>query len=242
MLVVCMCNITFDSMTRSHQYSMCPEKSKYPFEICCSAHSLSRELLPQWRSLHPGSAPWLPSSRKMAHFGCLDPTDLNQAIQQEHYPLSTIEDVATLLHEAKIFTILDVCKGLLHIEQDEPSSFLTTPFGWYRWKRMPSGISSALVYWEWFNISANSSLRDLLQSGPGTTSQDSRFCSRSSGSIAANRHQLPSTVGGTTLKRKSTLQCDASQVGLSAALMQNKQPVAYASRALKPGKKMSYWL
>ena len=64
-----------------------------------------------------------------------------------HYQLPTIEDVATLLYEAKIFTILDVCKGLLHIEQDEPSSFLTTPFGWYRWKRMPSGISSALVYW-----------------------------------------------------------------------------------------------
>ena len=124
MLVVCMCNITFDSMTRSHQYSMCPEKSKYPFEICCSAHSLSRELLPQWRSLHPGSAPWLPSSRKMAHFGCLDPTDLNQAIQQEHYPLSTIEDVATLLHEAKIFTILDVCKGLL---QTSPRPSLLYP-------------------------------------------------------------------------------------------------------------------
>ena len=108
---VCWLSACANHMTRSHQYSMCPDNSKYPFEICCSAHSLSRELLPQWRSLHPGSAPWLPSSRKMAHFGCLDPTDLNQAIQQEHYPLSTIEDVATLLHEAKIFTILDVCKA-----------------------------------------------------------------------------------------------------------------------------------
>ena len=29
-----------------------------------------------------------------------------------------------------------------------------------------------------------------------------------------------------------TLQCDASQTGLGAALLQNGQPVAYASRAL----------
>ena len=36
------------------------------------------------------------------------------------------------------------------------------------------------------------------------------------------------------LKKEVTLQCDASQSGLGAALMQNGQPVAYASRALTP--------
>ncbi len=34
------------------------------------------------------------------------------------------------------------------------------------------------------------------------------------------------------LKEDVTLQCDASQSGLGAALLQNGQPVAYASRAL----------
>ena len=34
------------------------------------------------------------------------------------------------------------------------------------------------------------------------------------------------------LKEEVTLQCDASQSSLGAALMQNGQPVAYASRAL----------
>ena len=34
------------------------------------------------------------------------------------------------------------------------------------------------------------------------------------------------------LKDEVTLQCDASQSGLGAALLQNGQPVAYASRAL----------
>ena len=31
---------------------------------------------------------------------CLDPTDLNRAIQRENYPLPTIEDVTTRLHGA----------------------------------------------------------------------------------------------------------------------------------------------
>lgn len=34
------------------------------------------------------------------------------------------------------------------------------------------------------------------------------------------------------LQEEVTLQCDASQFGLGAALLQNGQPVAYASRAL----------
>ena len=77
---------------------------------------------------------------------CLDPKDLNQAILREHYPLPTIEEVATRLHGARVFTVLDVSQGFWHIELDEESSFLTTfytPFGRYRWKRMPFGISSA---------------------------------------------------------------------------------------------------
>ena len=36
------------------------------------------------------------------------------------------------------------------------------------------------------------------------------------------------------LQDKVTLQCDASQHGLGAALLQKGQPVAYASRALTP--------
>ena len=64
---------------------------------------------------------------------CLNPQDLNRAILHEHYQLPTIEDIATRLHGAKVFSVLDVSKGFWHIELDEPSSFLTTfhtPFGW----------------------------------------------------------------------------------------------------------------
>ena len=48
---------------------------------------------------------------------CLDPKDLNQAIQREHYPLPTIEDVAIHLHGAKMFTEVDVRNGFWHIIQ-----------------------------------------------------------------------------------------------------------------------------
>ena len=75
---------------------------------------------------------------------CLDPKDLNKAIHREHYPLPTIEDIATRLHGAKLFTILD--GGFWHVVLDETSSFLTTfhtPFGQYHWKRMLFGICSA---------------------------------------------------------------------------------------------------
>ena len=77
---------------------------------------------------------------------CLNPRDLNKAIRREHYPLPTIEDIVTRLHGAKVFTVLDVSKDFWHVELEEDSSFLTTfntPFGRYRWKRMPFGICSA---------------------------------------------------------------------------------------------------
>ena len=77
---------------------------------------------------------------------CLDPKDLNHAIRRENHQLPTIEDIATRLHGAKVFTVLDVRHGFWHVRLDERSSYLTTfntPFGRYRYKRMPFGISSA---------------------------------------------------------------------------------------------------
>ena len=82
---------------------------------------------------------------------CLDPKDLNCAIKREHYPLPTIEDIATRLHGAKVFTKLDVRSGFWHVNLYEKSSYLTTfntPFERYRWMRMPFGISSAPVVFQ----------------------------------------------------------------------------------------------
>lgn len=77
---------------------------------------------------------------------CLDPRDLNKAIKREHYRIPTPEDISAELHEKKVFSILDEKDGYWQVELDEPSSYLctfNTPFGRYRFKRMPFGISSA---------------------------------------------------------------------------------------------------
>ena len=52
---------------------------------------------------------------------CLDPKDLNRAIRRENYQLPTIEDMATRLHGAKVFTVLDVRHGFWHVRLDDRS-------------------------------------------------------------------------------------------------------------------------
>ena len=77
---------------------------------------------------------------------CIDPKDLNRAIKRPHYPLPTVEEVATSLSKAKVFSVLDAKSGFWQVQLDDASSRLTTfntPFGRYRWLRMPFGISSA---------------------------------------------------------------------------------------------------
>nr|XP_058968946.1 uncharacterized protein LOC131795390 [Pocillopora verrucosa] len=82
---------------------------------------------------------------------CLDPRDLNVAIKRENFPMPTIEEIATRLNGAKLFSVFDASNGFWQVELDEESSMLTTfntPFGHYRWKRMPFGINSAPEVWQ----------------------------------------------------------------------------------------------
>lgn len=64
----------------------------------------------------------------------IDPRDLNSAIQREHFPLKTVEDVIEKMSQAKFFTKLDAVSGFWQIQLDEPNSRLctfNTPFGRY---------------------------------------------------------------------------------------------------------------
>ena len=82
---------------------------------------------------------------------CLDPQHLNKVVMRSHYPLPTIEEVASRLTNAKVFTVLDAKTGFWQVKLAEDSSYLTTfntPFGRYRWIRMPFGISSAPEVWQ----------------------------------------------------------------------------------------------
>ena len=71
---------------------------------------------------------------------CIDP---RKATQRCKYQLLRI---LPQLAEAKIFSVLDAKDGFHQVKLDESSSHLTTfwtPFGRYRYLRMPFGISSA---------------------------------------------------------------------------------------------------
>ena len=61
----------------------------------------------------------------------------------EHYRLPVLDDVLPKLRDAKVFSKLDVREAYSHVKLDEDSSKLTTmitPFGRYRWKRLPFGL------------------------------------------------------------------------------------------------------
>ena len=82
---------------------------------------------------------------------CLDPKDLNTAIKRSHYPLPTVEDDASRLTNAKIFSVVDTKSGFWQVKSAESFSYHTTfntPFGRFRWLRMPFGISSAPEPWQ----------------------------------------------------------------------------------------------
>ena len=77
---------------------------------------------------------------------CIDPKDLNTVIKKPRFQMPTIEEILPRLQDAKIFSVLDAKEGFYHIKLDKESSLLTTfwtPFGRYRWLRMPFGIASA---------------------------------------------------------------------------------------------------
>ena len=77
---------------------------------------------------------------------CVDPKPLNKALQRDHFCMPTIDDVLPMLSNAKIFSTVDASNAFWHCKLDAESSDLTafeTPFGKYKWLRMPYGVSPA---------------------------------------------------------------------------------------------------
>ena len=57
--------------------------------------------------------------------------------------LPVLDDVLPKLSDARVFSICDPKQGYHHVELDEESSYLptfATPFGRYRWLRLPFGL------------------------------------------------------------------------------------------------------
>lgn len=77
---------------------------------------------------------------------CMDPKYLNLAIKREHCVIPTFEEISAKLTGAKLFSTLDAANGFYQIQLDEESSKLCTmgtPFGRYKFLRLPYGIKCA---------------------------------------------------------------------------------------------------
>ena len=83
---------------------------------------------------------------------CVDLSRLNRYVCRERYqsptPAEAVADIA--VNEAQIFTVLDAKKGYHQCLMDEPSQLLTTfitPFGHFKYRRAPYGLSSIVEHY-----------------------------------------------------------------------------------------------
>ncbi|GBM60077.1 Uncharacterized protein K02A2.6 [Araneus ventricosus] len=77
---------------------------------------------------------------------CVDPQDLNKVIKREHVSIPTIEEFLPKLTNKSVHSVLDLKEGFFQIPLDVKSSELcsfSTPFGCYKFLRLPMGISCA---------------------------------------------------------------------------------------------------
>lgn len=74
----------------------------------------------------------------------MDPKFLNTALQRSTYYMQTIDDVLPNLNNVKVMSTVDMRQAFWMLKLDRESSMLTTfetPFGRYRWLRLPMGLS-----------------------------------------------------------------------------------------------------
>ena len=73
---------------------------------------------------------------------CLDPRDLNEALEREPYYTCSIEEIMGKFHRMTRFTIVDFNKGYWMVELDPESRKYTTmalDIGRFQWTRLPMG-------------------------------------------------------------------------------------------------------
>lgn len=77
---------------------------------------------------------------------CTDFTELNKSVIRERQMLPSVDETLAQLKQSKFFSKLDCSNGFWQIELDERCQHLTTfitPFGRYKYNRLPFGITSA---------------------------------------------------------------------------------------------------
>ena len=73
---------------------------------------------------------------------CLDPRDLNEALEREPYHTRSVDEITAKLHGMTVFTIVDFKKGYWMVVLHPDSRKLTCmalPFGRFQWTHLPMG-------------------------------------------------------------------------------------------------------
>ena len=112
----------------------------------------------------------------------IDPIPLNRALLRSTHYMNNLDDVLPRLSNVKILSTLDMKNGFFHLKLDDASSLLTTfqtPFGRFRYLRVPQGISPAPEIFAAKMAEALSGLRgifqiadDILCTGSGDTREE----------------------------------------------------------------------
>ena len=93
---------------------------------------------------------------------CLDPRDLNEALEREPYHTCSVDEITAKRQGLTVFTIVDFTKGYWMVVLHPESGKLTCmalPFGRFQWTRLPMGtvvaqdifqskLESSLLAWK----------------------------------------------------------------------------------------------
>jgi len=75
---------------------------------------------------------------------CVDPKFLNRALVRGTYYMQTIDDILPKLTNVKVISTVDIKQAfwMLQIDRESLSTLTTfeTPYGRYRWLRLPMGL------------------------------------------------------------------------------------------------------
>ena len=109
---------------------------------------------------------------------------LNALTRKVHYPLPRIEQLLSKLSASKVYSVFDLASGfhqmLLKGEHSKDLSTMNTPFGTFRWRVLPMGISNGPSMFQSFMERQMEEVADLLalyldDMGLGSDSVDQHF-------------------------------------------------------------------
>ena len=94
----------------------------------------------------------------------IDYRKVNNIIQGDSFPMQRIDDLIDKIGQAKYLTKIDLCKGFYQISLNENSREVTTfctPFGCYKWRRLPFGLKTSSASFNSMISNVLSGLEDI---------------------------------------------------------------------------------